>query len=86
MLMLSQVQVNEKDNWKKRKEKYISRAVEKNINHKAPTGNSWPINLNTALKNSSSLSTNNFLYILKYEDTFVKVAILNIVLTIVCNK
>lgn len=84
--MLSQVQVNEKDNWKKRKEKYISRAVEKNINHKAPTGNSWPINLNTALKNSSSLSTNNFLYILKYEDTFVKVAILNIVLTIVCNK
>lgn len=71
---------------KKRKEKYISRAVEKNINHKVPTGNSWPINLNTALKNSSSLSTNNFLYILKYEDTFVKVAILNIVLTIVCNK
>ena len=84
MLRLIQVQLNEKDNWKKKE--YVSRAVEKNINHQVPPGSSWPIKLSIASKNSFLISTNNFLYILKYKDTFVKVAILNIVLNNLCDK
>lgn len=78
MLKLSQVQLNEKDNWKKKE--YVSRAVEKNINHQVPP------KLSIASKTSFLIPTNNFLYILKYKDTFVKVAILNIVLNNLCDK